>query len=118
MWQRMWHLLAVLFFLCASLGRTVLAGDLKIAKDIEARRAQFMQQELTANTGHLSDGDRKALEHLIRAADIMDEIFLRQAWERNPEFEKKVIALTGPQAAAARAYYRIMYVPTAAAQLR
>ena len=109
--RRVWYLLAVFVFLFASFERTALAGDLEIAKNIAARRAQFVQQALTADTRHLSDGDRMALEHLIRAADIVDEIFLRQAWERNPEFEKKVIALTGPQAAAAQAYYRIMYGP-------
>jgi hypothetical protein len=86
-------------------------GELKIAEDIQARRAQFMPQDLTASLDHLSDGDRKALDHLIKAADIMDAIFLRQAWARNPEFQKKVKALQGDDATAARDYYRIMYGP-------
>lgn len=86
-------------------------GDLKINDDIEARRAQFMPQELTASLDHLSAGDRNALDHLIAAANVMDEIFFRQAWARNPEFRKKVDGLAGPEGKAAQEYYRIMYGP-------
>jgi hypothetical protein len=84
---------------------------MNIAADIEARRAQFMQHELEASLDHLSPGDRSAMPHLIRAADLMGEIFFRQAWEQNPEFAEKVAALSGPTAQAAKDYYRIMVGP-------
>jgi hypothetical protein len=86
-------------------------GELDIVADIEARRAQFMPQELSPNLDHLSDGDRVALGHLIDAARMMDDIFFRQAWEQNPEFKQRVDALQGPKAAAAQDYYRIMVGP-------
>lgn len=87
------------------------APDLTVAPDIEARRAQFMPQELSTSLDHLSDGDRTALGHLIDAANVMDEIFRRQAWAGNPEFAEKVEALRGPGADAAKEYFRIMYGP-------
>jgi hypothetical protein len=97
--------------IAALLAGSAEGGELKIATDIQARRAQFMPQDLTASIDHLSDGDRKALEHLIEAADIINEIFLRQAWAQNPEFRDKVQALSGPEGTAAQEYYRIMYGP-------
>ena len=87
------------------------AAALWVAPDIAARRAQFVPETLTAGVGHLSEGDRQALRHLIAAAGAIDEIFALQAWAGNPEFAPKVAALDGPDAGAARDYYRIMVGP-------
>jgi hypothetical protein len=106
-----WLLLSVVVLTLAGASGRAEGGDLKIIDDIQARRAQFMPQELTASLDHLSVGDRKALDHLIAAADIMNQIFFRQAWADNPEFRKKVDALEGPKAHAAQDYYRIMVGP-------
>ena len=84
---------------------------LKVAPDLRVRRAQFIQQSLDADTSSLTAGDLKALDHLVRAAKIVDEIFLRQAWEGNPAFAPRVAALTGPDSQAAKDYYRIMAGP-------
>ena len=86
-------------------------GGLMVANDIVARRAQFVEQSLTADVSHLSEGDREALSHLVEAARAMDEVFRLQAWAGNPEFEPAVAALHGDGAEAARDYYRIMYGP-------
>lgn len=82
-------------------------GGIQVVDDIEARRAQFQPMELSAKLDHLSSGDHQALDLLIEAADLMDQIFFRQAWAKNPEFSQKVAKL--PEAA--REYYRIMYGP-------
>ncbi len=82
-----------------------------VAPDIAARRAQFVPETLTAGVGHLSEGDRQALRHLVAAARAIDEIFTLQAWTGNPEFAPRVAALDGPDAGAARDYYRIMAGP-------
>ncbi len=82
-----------------------------VAPDIAARRAQFVPEELTAVTSHLSDADREALGHLVRAARAVDRIFVRQAWTGNPAFAPRVAALGGPDAEPAQQYYRIMYGP-------
>ena len=86
-------------------------STLKIADDIVERRAQFVPQTITTGVEHLSEGDQRALEHLVTAADAMGEIFFVQAWAGNPEFAPKVAALAGPDADAAREYYRIMVGP-------
>jgi hypothetical protein len=115
MQHRISSLLAVIALLSVACGgspeNSPAGGDLDIVPDIEARRAQFMPQELSPNIDHLSNGDRAALGHLIEAARMMDDIFLRQAWEQNPEFNQRVDALTGPHADAAKDYYRIMVGP-------
>ena len=113
MWQR-----GVMVFLC---GLVVLGcgqhegsrtGDgLMVASDIVERRAQFVEQSLTADVSHLSEGDREALTHLVAAAQAMDEIFRLQAWAGNPDFAPQVAALDGDGAEAAQDYYRIMYGP-------
>jgi len=95
----------------ACVGCSKKGSEMPIAPDIQARRAQFVRQQLDARLEHLSPGDRGALEHLIDAAHVMDELFARQAWARNPEFAAQVAALKGPQAAAAKDYYRIMVGP-------
>jgi len=86
-------------------------GDLKVAPDMVARRAQFVQQTLSADISQLSSGDRLALAHLVEAARAVDEIFRLQAYDGNPALAEKVAALKGPDAEAARDYYRIMYGP-------
>ncbi len=84
---------------------------LTVRDDIVQLRAQFVPQTLTAETLHLSDGDCEAMLHLVDAAKAIDEIFTVQAWAGNPEFASRVGALEGPNAAAARDYYRIMNGP-------
>ncbi len=82
--------------------------ELDVVADIEARRAQFVPQELTADVSHLSPGDRVALQHLVDAARAMDDIFWQQAWRGNDELAPQVAGLDSE---AARDYYRIMYGP-------
>ena len=95
---------------CAPQAEQVTADQgFEITADIEARRAQFVQKELTADVSHLSDGDRTALKHLVAAARIMDEIFTIQAWAGNRDLAQDVAALEGSQAT--KDYYRIMYGP-------
>jgi hypothetical protein len=84
---------------------------LQVVSNIAERRAQFVEQSLSADVSHLSAGDRKALKHLVEAARAMDEIFWLQAWAGNPGFSPDVMALEGDGAAAAQNYYRIMYGP-------
>ena len=89
--------------------------ELVVAPDIVARRAQFVSEKVTAEVSHLSDGDREALRHLVKAAQAVDEIFKMQAWAENPTFAPRVAgldpALGGDMVHAAQAYYRIMYGP-------
>ena len=113
MWQR-----GVLIVVCglAALGcaqRQTASPEegLVVAPDIEARRAQFVVQELSADVSHLSQGDREALRHLVQAAGAIDEIFRVQAWSGNSGLASEVDSYSGANAQAVRDYYRIMYGP-------
>ncbi len=86
-------------------------ATLNVVPDIAARRAQFEPHTVRADLSSLSEGDREALRHLVAAAREIDGIFRLQAWRGNPEMAVKVAALDGPDAEAARDYYRIMYGP-------
>jgi hypothetical protein len=86
-------------------------GTLRVAPDIQARRAQFVHEWLTADTSGLAPTEIKALAHVVNAAKVIDAIFARQAWQENPAFAPRVAALTGPNAQAAKDYYRIMVGP-------
>jgi Peptidase family M49 len=82
-----------------------------VAPDIQARRAQFVRESLDADTSELSPTEAEALAHLVKAARVIDAIFASQAWQGNPAFAPRVAALTGPNAQAAKDYYRIMAGP-------
>lgn len=68
--------------------RKTLAGDPELAKKIR----RFAPTVLTANTAHLSAGDRKALKKIIEAAKIFDPLFLRQVWNGNEALHEKLEA--------------------------
>ncbi len=110
MWKRV-----VPVFLCglAVAGCTGGPADqgLVVAPDVRDRREQFVEQELTADVTHLSEGDRQTLRHLVAAARAVDEIFLLQAWAGNSEFAELVANYEGSDAEAVKDYYRIMYGP-------
>ncbi len=53
--------------------------------DIAAKLARFAPTELSADLSGVPDGERPVLVELIRAAKLMDEIFLRQVAVANPE---------------------------------
>jgi hypothetical protein len=84
-------------------------SEFEVSADIAARRAKLVRQHLTADVGHLPDGDRQALRHLTAAARALDEIFKLQAWAGNVDFASRVAGYDGPEADALRDYYRIMY---------
>jgi len=113
MWRRgiMVLLCSLMVLACGPRDGSPPGEGLHIVSDIAERRAQFVEQSLTADVSHLSAGDRQALQHLVNAGQAIDEIFKLQAWAGNPGFAPVVAALEGKGAEAARDYYRIMYGP-------
>jgi hypothetical protein len=45
--------------------------------------ARFVPTDLSADLSSLSPGDRVAIGHLVRAAQVMDALYLRQVWAGN-----------------------------------
>src|SRR3982751_6675023 len=58
------------------------AGD-KAAQDLQAKSARFAPTDLTADITALPANEREALAHMVRAAQVMDALFLEQVWAGN-----------------------------------
>jgi hypothetical protein len=67
---------------------------------IRAQADRFAPTELTADASVLPESERRALAHMIRAAQVMDGLFLRQVWAGN---DAMLLALHGDQTALGRA---------------
>ena len=87
------------------------AEDIMVAADVAERRARFAPTRLEADLESLAAADREVLGELVRAARLMDEIFLRQVWVENPALEERLAAYDGPDAESARQYFRINFGP-------
>ena len=74
---------------------------------LAAKIRQFAPTELSADTSHLSDNDRKALDKLIEAARLLDPLFLRQVWSGNEALWKKLESDTSPEGRERLHYFMI-----------
>jgi len=63
-------------------------GDASLAAKIN----RFAPTALTADTSHLSEADRKALQKIIAAAKYFDPLYRRQLWSGNEALLKKLEA--------------------------
>ncbi len=58
-------------------------ADDPAASALLQRAARFAPTDLSADVSGLPESERKVLAHLIRAAQVMDALFLRQVWAGN-----------------------------------
>jgi hypothetical protein len=73
---------------------------LPAAADLQRMSAQFAPTEIAADLSALTPADRQVLAKLVQASQIMDALFLRQAWSGN---EAMLLALARADDADARA---------------
>lgn len=73
--------------------------------DMEAKLNEFAPVKLTADLSHLSSAERQILPLLFQAADIMEDLFWRQAVGNHKDFLSRI---SDP---AAKAYAQIHYGP-------
>jgi hypothetical protein len=78
---------------------------------LAAKIARLAPTEITADTSKLSENDRKALDKIIEAAKLMDEIFLRQVWSGNVEMKKKLAADSTPEGKERLHYFNVNVGP-------
>jgi hypothetical protein len=71
--------------------------SLAVAPDIETRLARLAPTELEVDLSGLAESELIALDHILAAAHLMDEIFLRQVSTDNPALREQVKEL--PEAA-------------------
>ncbi len=55
----------------------------KAVADLQTKSARFAPTDLTADITALPPNERDALAHMVRAAQVMDALFLEQAWAGN-----------------------------------
>ncbi len=53
------------------------------ASELQQKTARFAVTDLTADLSALPANEREALAHMVRAAQVMDALFLEQAWSGN-----------------------------------
>jgi len=58
------------------------AGD-RATADLQQKTARFAVTELSADLSALPPNEREALAHMVRAAQVMDALFLEQVWSGN-----------------------------------
>lgn len=75
--------------------------------DLAAKTARFAPTDLSADVSALPESERKALAHLIRAAQVMDALFLRQVWAGNEAMLVSLAADESRRAQARLAYFLI-----------
>ncbi len=64
---------------------------------LAAKLRRFAITEITADVSKLSEGNRKALDKLIEASRLMDEIYVRQVWSGNVLLKERLAQDTSPQ---------------------
>jgi hypothetical protein len=55
----------------------------KAAADLQQKSARFAPTDLSADISALPANEKEALAHLVRAAQVMDALFLEQVWAGN-----------------------------------
>ncbi len=55
----------------------------KSVSELQQKTARFAVTDLTADLSALPANEREALAHMVRAAQVMDALFLEQAWSGN-----------------------------------
>jgi hypothetical protein len=78
-----------------------------VRSDIGERLARYAPTELEADLSGVPEGEVEVLRELVQAARVMDEIFLVQAWQRNPELREAIAGENDD----VRTYFRINFGP-------
>ena len=81
------------------------------AEDLEARLARFAPAEIDAPTAGLESWEKVVLERLVRASDVMHEIFLLQVSAEAPAMRSALRGSGAPWAENAAEYFDVMAGP-------
>ena len=100
-----WLLLPLLVFSCKR-GEDM---NLDIHPNVGELLHRFAPVAIEADISFLPENEQRALARLVQASVYMDSIFLRQVWEKNPEYERALAARTDSLARLAYAYFKINF---------
>ncbi len=85
--------------------------DLTIQPDVSRRLARFAPVEIATDISFLPENEQKVVQKLIAASRYMDEIFLRQVWEKNPDYRDALQARADSLGRDAYRYFLINFGP-------
>ena len=88
---------------CAGEGEQAMS----VVDDLAVRVSEYASTDIVADVSHLPPGERAALDELVKAAEIMHEIFLVQAWPDRDGISTAIDAYDGAEADALRTYVAI-----------
>src|SRR5580700_73507 len=94
------------FFAATLLSMTVLAAIPDLA-ELNRMIARFAPAEIRADPSQLAPGDQKALQKLIDAARVIDDIFITQLWSGNAALREKLVKDTTPLGQARLHYFNL-----------
>ena len=86
-----------------NVAQKTMSGESELAKKIK----RFAPTDIGASTASLSEADSKALDKIVEAARLMDEIFLRQVWSGNVALRAKLDADKSPDGQERLHYFKI-----------
>src|SRR5689334_21556971 len=92
--NRLTALAAIIAFLLTTFAQGRRGGEMPgpEASSLNLKIARFAPTVLTADTARLAPNDRKALQKIIAAAKLYDQLYLRQIWSGNESLLKKLEA--------------------------
>jgi hypothetical protein len=98
---------AILFISCEKKESGKGNKEMTLTQKIE----RFSPTEISADISRLTPGDKKALEKIIEAAQLMDPIYIRQVWGGNMDLLKELEADTSLEGKERLHYFRINMGP-------
>ncbi|MDQ7053495.1 MAG: hypothetical protein Q9P14_11580 [candidate division KSB1 bacterium] len=107
--RNVWILIGLMVFSVGCSKRDKL--DLTIKPDVADRLKQFAPVAITADIAFLPENEQKVVHKLIEASRYMDEIFLRQVWEKNPAYREALRSRRDDLGKAAYRYFLINFGP-------
>jgi hypothetical protein len=90
-----------------AVGRQKKAAQPGELAELNAKIRRFAPTVITADTRHLSAGDRRALAKVVEAARLFDPLFLRQVWSGNVALKTKLEADRTPLGRARLHYFNL-----------
>src|SRR5271156_2544635 len=92
------------FLTAILIAMTVLAATPDLA-ELNRMIARFAPAEIRADASQLAPGDQKALQKLVEAARVIDDLFITQLWSGNAQLRKKLEQDTSPLGQARLHYF-------------
>ncbi len=83
--------------------------DLQIHEDVGDLLDKFAPTDISADISFLPENERQALTKLVEASTYMHEIFLRQVWQKNPQYQEALAAHGDELGRKASEYFDVSY---------